>query len=249
MAVLLWYGMILIILIRRRADHDVLVQADVPAARVFVVPRVVRLRVDPSPVQLDRPVHGRVLRAVVLLPITVVIIVIVMIIVQQRMFDRRVLVARATCLRDRAGKTVVPVAKNIWPLHRLIVVRRGRLLMMALSARRWILRLLAHQVTSIDWRATVLENHFRVLHAYVLVRRGIRLFVRVKREMRLRLRWAPRAVKGRVVSESLVAGKRAVRFDSVGCNRIVKNVDGFFWLQVMVLEVIGDWAVLRLRRC
>ena len=172
---------------------------------------LVRLPVDPRPVQLNRSVSfsrsvdhlRRVIRAVI---------------VEHRSVDRRVVVTRVTNLRDRTRKTVVPVAKNVWPHRRLVivvVVRRDRLRMILLYVRCLVVRVTRRLIPMVVRRVAVLEYDFRILHAHVLVRSWIRLPRGVEGKVWLIFRWTLRAVEGWIVAESLVSWQRAVCLDSV----------------------------------
>lgn len=73
---------------------------------------LVLLPIDPGPIQLNRSIS--VLRWIDDLSITYIVIV------EYRSIDGCILIA--TSLRDRSGKSMIPVAKNVWPYRRLIIV-------------------------------------------------------------------------------------------------------------------------------
>lgn len=117
LAILLWHGMIVLIVVLHGINHYILVQAYVPIhSRVTIISRMlVLLPIDPGPIQLDRPIS--ILRWIDDLSITSYIVV-----VEHRSIDACILIARATSLRDRAGKSMIPVAKNVRPYRRLNII-------------------------------------------------------------------------------------------------------------------------------
>jgi len=97
---------------------------------------------------------------------------------------------------------------NIRTLGWLIVARRGA------HVVRVMLR--CRLISAIGERVAVLENHFGILHAHVLVRQGapiVLLAGSIEGKLRLVLRRALWAVKGRSIAESLVAWKGPVCYN------------------------------------